>query len=440
MNTLIKIGTHIPISGGKHIVVKEFIGGGGQGEVYKVYEEGIGELALKWYFSRNQKEKLKDNLEKLIPKKPSENFLWPKRVVEYKGSFGYLMDLRPQNYKKSHKLIEREFSLSYSTACNVCLSLVDSFRKLHVKGLSYQDISFGNIFIEPREGKILICDNDNIAPHGDTTTGVSGTYGFMAPEVVLNTQKPDQYSDLFSLACLLFQILFLEHPLNGRRWASISCWDNFAKKKLYGTDPIFIFDPVNKENRPMPGVQDNAKLFWSMYPKYVREHFTTVFTKGLKNRENGRLLEEDWLEVFRTLRESIIFCSNCGREIIYEKNYDKNISCWGKNCGAEISPPPRLKIKIGKRERTIVLNHNTVIYNYQLIGHEPDLLKGDVIVGEVASNPENPSKWGIRNLTSTLWSYTKDGKTKEDLPPGKAFVLSKGIKIDFKTAEGEIIQ
>ena len=437
MNTLIKIGTSLPLSGGSTLTVKSFIGGGGQGEVYKVSIEGSHEeYALKWYFKRNQKKELKENLKFLIKQKsPSTNFLWPKQIVEYGGHFGYLMDLRPGNYKKSQKLMEREFSLTYFAACSVCLSLVDSFRKLHVKGLSYQDISFGNIFIEPTEGKVLICDNDNIAPHGSTAMGISGTYGFMAPEVVLGTQKPDQYSDLFSLACLLFQILFLEHPLNGRRWANIACWDDHAKKMLYGTEPIFIFDPVNKENRPMARVQDNATIFWNMYPKYIRENFITVFTKGLKNRENGRLLEEDWIEAFRTLRESIVFCSNCGREVVYEENS----TCWGKSCGAKIEPPPRLKIKIGKRDRTIVLNHNTLIYTYQLTNREPDVIKGDLPLGEVTKNPQNPAKWGIRNLSSTPWSYTKNGETKET-PPGKAFVLNKGITINFKTAEGEIVQ
>ncbi|MCL1925388.1 MAG: serine/threonine-protein kinase [Defluviitaleaceae bacterium] len=443
MNTLIKIGTTLNLTSSsgvltqpQAVIVKSFIGGGGQGEVYKVLAYGK-EYALKWYFKRNQKKALKDNLKALIKLgSPSENFLWPKQLVEHGGQFGYLMELRQENYKKSQKLMEREFSLSYSLVCNVALNLADSFRKLHVKGLSYQDISWGNIFIDPEDGKILICDNDNIAPHGSNTIGISGTYGFMAPEVVLNEQKPDQYSDLFSLAILLFQILFLEHPFNGRRWANIACWDDYAKKKLYGSEPIFIFDPVNKENRPMIGVQDNAKIFWNMYPRHIHECFINVFTKGLKNRENGRLLEEDWIEAFRVLRESIMICPACGREVIFKEK--EGLKCWGKNCEAELPPPPRLKIKLGKRERIIVLNPNTKLYTYQLTSHEPDFIKGDIPLGEMVQSPENPNKWGIRNLSKEPWSCTRKDETKET-PPGKAFVLNSGIKINFKTATGELI-
>lgn len=438
-NTLIKIGTVLDIGQDETCTVQSFIGSGGQGEVYKV-STSKGEFALKWYFKRNQTKVLRDSLRDIVVKgSPSESFLWPKHIVGYKNHFGYIMDLRPPHYQKSQKLLDRVFSLNYSQVCNIALGLADSFRKLHVKGLSYQDISWGNLFINPKEGTVLICDNDNVAPHGSNSIGISGTYGFMAPEVVRGEHKPDQYSDLFSLAVLLFQVLFLEHPFNGRRWAKISCWDDFAKKKLYGTNPIFIFDPNNKENRPMPGVQDNANVFWQMYPQYIKDNFIKVFTTGLTDRQNGRLLEEDWIDAFRILRESIFPCPYCGRENILiesSENGSSNVKCWGKSCNKKMSKPPRLKIKIGKRERIIVLNTNTKIYAYQLVQNEHDVKKGDVILGEVALSPSG--KWGLRNLTNKNWQYTLETVTK-DVGPNKAFVLSNNINVNFVTAKGEIL-
>jgi serine/threonine protein kinase len=438
---LLKSGFSLPAGGGLECVVESFLGGGGQGEVYRV-KMGSEQYALKWYFNQNQKQGLKNSLNELVKRgAPSDNFLWPKLVIECQGQFGYLMGLRPPEYEKSQKLLDRKFFLSYSQACNVCLQLADSFRKLHVKGLSYQDISWGNLFIKPETGDILICDNDNVAPEGSSATGISGTYGFMAPEVVRGDNIPDTYTDLFSLAALMFQILFLEHPLNGRRWANIACWDDLAKKKLYGEEPIFIFDPNNDANRPEPGVQDNAEIFWNKYPQYLRDNFIKVFTTGLTDRENGRLQEEKWIDAFRKLRETLFPCPYCGREIVYDHDKLQQVgylTCWGSKCKKQLPLPPRLKIKIGRRERYVVLNTDTKMYAYQLAPHEYDVVEGDTVVGEMAQSPTDPKKWGIRNLTNDNWHYTSSGVTK-DVYPGKAVILSRNVGIDFGDALAEII-
>jgi len=438
---LLKIGSKLPAAAGQDCVVEKFIGAGGQGEVYQV-KIGRERLALKWYFEQNQQVALKKSLDDLIARKaPSSRFLWPQQVIAHKGQFGYVMSLRPMDYQKSQKLLDRSFSLSYRTAATACLQLADGFRKLHMPGLSYQDISWGNLFIKSDTGDILICDNDNVAPHGSQAVVVSGTYGFMAPEVVLGKRKPDQYTDLFSLAVLMFRILFLEHPFHGRRWANIACWDDFAKRRLYGEDPLFIFDPKNRDNRPEPGVQDNANTFWRMYPTYVRDGFVKVFTQGLKDRENGRLHEEEWIEIFRRLRESVFPCPLCGRDVLFDQAAAQ-ISCWHPRCkgyNKALQLPARLKIKSGNRERMIPLNTNTRLLNYQLMPREYDLDKGDTPAGEMTQNPTDPTKWGIRNLTKENWQVTLPNGTVSDVAPGKALGLVTGLKVDFKSAVAEIV-
>jgi serine/threonine protein kinase len=436
----LKLGISLPAAGGQECYVESFLGGGGQGEVYRV-KIGSEFYALKWYFDHNQKPELKASINELIRRgPPSDNFLWPKQIIETEGQFGYVMGLRPTQYEKSQKLLDRKFSLSYSKASKACLQLADSFRKLHVKGLSYQDISWGNLFINPATGDILICDNDNVAPHGSSVVGIGGTYGFMAPEVVRGEKLPDSYTDIFSLAALMFQMLFLEHPLHGRKWANIACWDEPAKKQLYGKTPVFIFDPDNDSNRPEPGVQDNANIFWGLYPQYVKDKFIKVFTDGLTDRENGRLLEEDWINVFRRLQETIFSCPYCSREVIYDHELlqrQGHISCWGQRCKKQLPLPPCLKIKTGKKERFIVLNPDTKVYAYQLISGEHDVVKGSAVVGEMAQSSIDPQKWGLRNLTNDNWHYTSPSGTK-DVFPGKAVMLLKGINIDFGSAKAEI--
>lgn len=76
--------------------------------------------------------------------------------------------------------------------------------------------------------------------------GVLGTPGFMAPEIVRGEKRPSRETDRYSLSVLLFYLFMVNHPLEGKLEANIKCMDYAARVKLYGTDPVFIFDPDNR--------------------------------------------------------------------------------------------------------------------------------------------------------------------------------------------------
>ena len=72
------------------------LGGGGQGEVYRVEYKGR-QLALKWYTARailendGFRENLRGNTRR---ESPDKCFVWPQHFVEDgKGGYGYLMDV-----------------------------------------------------------------------------------------------------------------------------------------------------------------------------------------------------------------------------------------------------------------------------------------------------------------------------------------------------------
>ena len=169
-------------NGGEARILAEF-GAGGQGAVYKVSYNGK-EYALKWYHTGVFKGKEKEfyaNLENNIAKgAPTEAFLWPLGITEVQnGSFGYIMEIRPAGYeeltnffvssKKKQQVRLKSFNAIFTAAINIILA----FRELHNRGYSYQDINNGNFFIDPNNGKVLICDNDNVSPYG-TNLGIMG--------------------------------------------------------------------------------------------------------------------------------------------------------------------------------------------------------------------------------------------------------------------------
>lgn len=167
-------GTIIKLLNGKTCTVDSELGRGGQGIVYLVDYCG-GDFALKWY-TRDYSDSFYNNLKRNADSgAPSNAFLWPLAVTEkQKGSFGYIIKLRPRGYREfsDFMLAKVQFS-SMAANINAAIKICDAFQKLHIRGLSYQDMNDGNFFINPRNGDVLICDNDNVAPD-KTNLGIIG--------------------------------------------------------------------------------------------------------------------------------------------------------------------------------------------------------------------------------------------------------------------------
>jgi len=418
---------------GKSLNIVKFLGAGGQGEVYEVNYDGR-RLALKWYFVQTGTENQRNMVEKLIKVgKPDERFLWPVDVITVynKRSFGYLMPLRPIQFSNIVDLMKRRVEPSFDSVITACIQLADSFHKLHEKDLCYRDISFGNFFFHARTGDVLICDNDNVTHTKITNAGVLGTPRFMAPEVVMGHSKPNMASDLFSLSILIFYMLMMHHPLEGKQEKQIKCFDLPAMTKLYGERPVFIFDPMNHSNRPVPGYHDNAIAFWPIYTERIRQLFTQTFTKGAKYPEQ-RISEKIWRDVLIELKNSITIC-DCGMENFYDIHKLKtNVQnkCW--QCQKMLHPASRLKIN----NEIVILNLNTKLYGHHLMAQEKYRFKK--ILAEVVPHPILEGRSGLKNLSKIPWRVkTKEGK-QYTIDFGKSFTIEDGTMIQFGEVEGMI--
>lgn len=401
-----------------------FIASGGQGEVYEVEDSGGQRYALKWYFKHSATKHQQKLIERLIERgTPDARFLWPLDVIFKDELFGYIMRLRPPRYKGIVDLMKRRAEPTFSALCMAGINLSDGYQSLHSQGLCYRDISFGNLFFDPANGDVLICDNDNVTVNLDTESATNGTPRFIAPEIITGKKLPSTETDLYSMAVLLFYMFLLHHPLEGALEANIKCFDAKAMEKIYGYEPIFIWDPTNDKNRPIPGYQDNAIVFWNMYPPYLREMFTRAFTKGLRNG-NARIVEKEWKDAFATLKNSILYCQSCGKENFF----NKKTTCW--SCKANISAPPRLNIK----GQIIMLNHDSIIYSHHLHGN----FDFSTVVGKLSMHPSRLGKWGLSNATADNWSFIKANGDTAVIPSNKTAPLVTGAKINFGSAEGEI--
>lgn len=419
------------VSGGELEVVQK-LGEGGQGVVYRVKYNGK-DLALKWYFGNklSDPDRFYRNIQNNIKKgAPTSAFLWPLEITEYfEGSFGYLMELRPPEYKDfSLFLLAKARFASIEAVVNAALCITNGFRELHNSGFSYQDLNDGNFFVNPQNGDVLICDNDNVAEYGDAL-GIAGKCRYMAPEVVMGKKKPDVHTDRFSLAVVLYLLLFLNHPLEGKK-TMCPCLTEELERKFYGSEPVFVWDSNNDTNRPVRGVHVNEIKFWPIYPKFVRDTFEEAFShEAMVGADTQhRVTEKKWQEVFTALRDCLAKCS-CGGETFIDVTQP---TCKCVNCGKDIQRPMILKVK----KYNVVMQPGKLVYSCHAV-HDSDNFKE--AKGEVISSRQDPSLVGLKNNSDFNWTAILPNGTSKAYSNGQVIKLGRGLKINFGNGNEGII-
>jgi serine/threonine protein kinase len=417
--------------------VERFLGGGSQGEVYELVREDQS-VALKWYSAQHLQHdtRLKERLETSINLgPPSDRFLWPLDIAGVLNNdipgFGYIMPLLEPGYRNLFDLMKRLIDPSFRVLATTGFELAQSYRQLHQKGLCYRNISLGHVFFDPDTGEVRLGNNES-ADLEEQAGIISGSPRLMAPELVRGDAHPSRRTDRFSLAVLIFYILMVHHPLEGKREREIASLDLPAMRKLYGHEPVFIFHPTDNSNAPLSDYHQNARIFWPIYPQFLRKIFTQVFTEGLHNPEH-RLSNAEWQVAMVRLRDSIYYCANCGLENFYDiealKATDgKPGRCW--SCQTGLRLPPR--ICIGKN--VVMLNYDTQLFPH----HVDDQQQFNFLhpIAEVTRHPQHPDTWGLKNLSQENWQITTG--SRQIVPPDRSVTLLHGMRINFGKLEGEI--
>lgn len=433
------IGAELKTDGFRKVKVIKELGRGGQGIVYQVSMDGKTK-ALKWYHESAIKDKKQfyENLKNNVQiGSPANCFLWPQDSVvskEYR-SFGYIMDLRPSEYIGMPKFLLKQRFDSFQARADAMINIVNGFRILHNQGFSYQDLNDGNFFINPHNGDVLICDNDNVSYPG-YSTGILGKSRYMAPEIVLGQKMPDKATDRFSLALLLFELACKAHPLEGAG-ATPPCMTPSIEKKIYGSNPVFIFDPTNASNRPVRGVHVNAIRMWPQLPDYLRNAFERAFSKDAmtykpetKSYAGARIIERDWLIILTQFRNSIVPCSCRNEEFVSNGNF----VC--TSCGKRL--PIASSIKTAR--------HSVPVYSgVKIMRIEIDNGSDDQAItpiAEVLAAPgkkNDPTGFGVKNVSKDIWRCTTSTGQQRNLRPGEVMPAKPGIKVTIGKSQFEII-
>ena len=409
------------------------LGEGGQGIVYKVRIDDTGEeKALKWYFIEKIKkpQEFYDHLRHNILKgSPSSAFIWPEEVTEWvDNAFGYIMRIFPDEYKSFSKYI---MAKSHFSSCNAmvnsALNIVAAFNDLHNKGYNYQDLNDGNFSIDPSNGNVLICDNDNVVAYGKSSN-VLGKARYMAPEVVRGDKMPDKHTDRFSLSIILFMLLIGNHPLEGKR-TNVPCLTNKHDRKFFGTEPLFIFDEQNTGNEPVSGLHKNAITLWPCFPSFIQNAFKTSFSQESLLNYTGRLLEQEWIHLLIQLKSSIVKCPHCGSDMFVGSN---GITIC-PTCKKGIAAVGYLRFENRSNvEISVPIFENARLFEYHMDENSKDYQTGVAIV------LVKPNKFGLKNISKHSWTViSPDGKMGIK-QVGDVAILGINTKVDF--GNGSIAQ
>lgn len=437
----LKIGQQVDLEFGGKATVSDIIGSGGQGTVYQVDFNGM-KWALKWYDidkirkPKDFRENIKNNI---ADGAPSKRFLWPKYLTKElpDGSFGYLMELKPDSFDSfvdilnTYKLVIDPFTgraskksvrfASLYAMVTAVINIVNAFRQLHRDGKSYQDLNDGGFFINVNTGAVLVCDCDNIAPEG-SNFGIGGKPGYMAPEIVRGIAKPDVQTDKYSLAVVLFRLLFRGDPMEGEKVVRDVCLTESSELKHYGQNALFVYDPDDASNRPVIGIHDNVIKFWRLYPDYIKEAFIRSFTVGL-NDPNKRIIENEWQKLFIRLRAEIIRC-DCGRTnftTMFEKHDEFTYRC--PKCGMMFPT-----MSFSNMDFRIPLYMGRRFFECEIDSECNEFLN---VAGEIIENKLNPDVLGIKNCSEKIWKVKMPDNNFYVIAPGKGFPIWNNLEIDF---------
>jgi serine/threonine-protein kinase len=160
---------------------------------------------------------------------------------------GFLFFVTPfVDWETLRHRLDREKQLPVDEALGIAASVCNALQVAHDAGIVHRDIKPANILLQ--SGEPLVADFGialAVAHAGSgrlTETGLSvGTPFYMSPEQATGDRDPDARSDLYSLACVLYEMLVGDPPHTGSTAQAVVA-------KILTRDP----DPVSESRRSVP--------------------------------------------------------------------------------------------------------------------------------------------------------------------------------------------
>lgn len=183
--------------------------------------------------------------------------------------------------------------------------------QLHGYGLCHSDFSSDNFLANVAQQHVVLIDLDSLVVPGVLPPEMLGTGDYMAPEIVVsraavphnpNTAKPSIYTDLHSLAVLIYELLLMRHPLRGPKQHDLD--SERDELMALGEKALYVEDPDDRSNRPA----DPFYGAWLLGDE-VEGLMRRAFTVGLRTPAR-RPQAAEWGDALGRLADQTIPCPN----------------------------------------------------------------------------------------------------------------------------------
>lgn len=363
---------------------------------------------------------------------------------------------------------------SISENLGVCIELCKLFASVHSMGYCFNGITGKDIIITQNKECKLLNDNKIVSINDDSyEVNYEKT---CAPEILRKESRPNISSDKYTMAYLVFGLLFKSDPFEGCRTLNEVYYTKEDELKAY-KHPIFVYNYKDKSNMPVYGIHSILIKYWNkFYSEDIKTIFKQNFVDGVDEYE-ARVEDTTFIEKLTNFK-CIVDSKNINQQdeqLKLQNHQDTNL----KNKKDNLLDKTKERLKQGFDDIKSLKNHDNkefeekqnvieinkdaakkpvedakymlrIDYSYHgaenedygvlplvpgieipnsMIGYED--IKPEKIVGKVIQNAKHKGVIGIKNLSQHNWLATKGDREAKEFPPGKVIVITEGVKIDF---------
>jgi serine/threonine protein kinase len=117
------------------------------------------------------------------------------------------------------KLPLRQYT--FEDAVTIACSLISRVLDIHSREIVHGDLKSSNCVVDPVLHSVTIIDFQSSYREYDATRHMTGTDGWMAPEIVDRKRSNSAASDVFSIGVILFELFYRAYPRTSVRLDSI---------------------------------------------------------------------------------------------------------------------------------------------------------------------------------------------------------------------------